>query len=190
MTPYLTILRLTSKLSKWRSPWPPLFIPRWPPVWFTSFFKPDLSLAPWKTPKMTPYLTILSLTSKLSKWRSLWPPLFTPRWPPVWFTSFFNPDLSLAPWKTPKMTPYLTILRWIGCTTFTVDKTRVNSRVPQQNLAYQLYSAWLCGRCTLYALRTRSSTQQNPVIKGKKLGAMVDSPPPNVSLPSCWCLRG
>ena len=74
------------------------------------FFSPDLSLALKKNPKMAHHLTILSLTSKLSKWRSLWPPLFTPRWPPVWFTSFFNPDSSSAPWKTPKMTPYLTIL--------------------------------------------------------------------------------
>ena len=41
MTPHLTILRLISKLSKWRSPSPPLFTPRWPPVWFTSFFNPD-----------------------------------------------------------------------------------------------------------------------------------------------------
>ena len=25
-----------------------------------------------------------------------------PSWPPVWYTSFFNPDLSLAPWKPPQ----------------------------------------------------------------------------------------
>ena len=32
---------------------------------------------------------------------------FLPRWPPVWCSLFFNPDLSSAPSKTPKMTPHL-----------------------------------------------------------------------------------
>ena len=32
--------------KKWRSHWPPLFLPKWPPVWFTLFFNPDLSQAP------------------------------------------------------------------------------------------------------------------------------------------------
>ena len=39
---------------------------------------------------------------------------FFARWPPVWFTSFLNSDLSSAPWKTPKMTPHLTILHLIS----------------------------------------------------------------------------
>ena len=110
MTPHLTILRLISKLSKWRSPWPPVLILNWPPLWCTSFFNPDLSQAPWRTPKRTPQLTILHLISKLSKWRSLWPPVLILKWPPVWCTPFFNLDLSQAPWRTPKTTPHLTIL--------------------------------------------------------------------------------
>ena len=54
MTPHLTILRLISKLSKWRSPWPPLFLPSWPPVWCTFFYNPESSQAPFGTFKWHP----------------------------------------------------------------------------------------------------------------------------------------
>ena len=54
MIPHLTMLRIISKMSKWRSLWPPLFIPRWPPVKSTWFFIPDMSQAAWKTRKRHP----------------------------------------------------------------------------------------------------------------------------------------
>ena len=112
--PLLTILRLTSKLSKWSTPWPPYFLPKWPLMFFISCFYPESSQAPFGTNKMTPHLTILCLISKLSKWRSLWPRLYLPRWPPEWYTSIFYPKLSQAPFGTNKMTPHLTILRIIS----------------------------------------------------------------------------
>ena len=101
----LDILRMISKMSKWRSLWHPLYIPRWPPVKSKSFFIPDMSQATWKTLKMIPHLTMLRIISKMSKWRSLWPPLFIPRWPPVKSTWFFIPDMSQAAWKTRKRHP-------------------------------------------------------------------------------------
>ena len=65
-----------------------------------------------------------------------------------------------------------TVGSWLGAQLSLSTKHGLILGPRNKNLVYQLYSAWLCGRCTLCAPRTRSSTQLNPVIKGKKPGAM------------------
>ena len=68
IAPYIKIVKME---VAWR--WPPLFLPRWPPVWCTSFLNSESSQTPFRTIKMTPHLTILRHTSKLSEWRSFDP---------------------------------------------------------------------------------------------------------------------